>query len=134
MRLPRTADTHNAFYVNGAGALRLTSLAAAQHDGSAEMVVDGVSLYRSEAAAGAPAGGFKQFCTPAPLAPSWHDLALRYASAPGGARSVLRFFVVDCCRFRNAFGCAPPVAASLPQAAPVPAPLCGPLRPLLWPG
>ncbi len=98
------------------------------------MVVDGVSLYRSEAAAGASAGGFKQFCTPAPLAPSWHDLALRYASAPGGARSVLRFFVVDCCRFRNAFGCAPPVAASLPQAAPVPAPLCGPLRPLLWPG
>ncbi len=59
------------------------------------MVVDGVSLYRSEAAAGAPAGGFKQFCTPAPLAPGWHDLALRYASAPGGARSVLRFFVMD---------------------------------------
>lgn len=67
---------------------------AVQHDDSAEMVVDGVSLYREEAAAWS-AAGFKQFCTPVALAPGWHDLTLAYGSGPAGAASVLRFFVVD---------------------------------------
>ena len=66
----------------------------AQHDDSAEMVVDGVPLYREEAAAWS-AAGFKQFCTPVALAPGWHDLTLTYGSGPAGAASVLRFFVVD---------------------------------------
>ena len=66
----------------------------AQHDDSAEMIVDGVSLYREEAAAWS-AAGFKQFCTPVALAPGWHDLTLTYGSGPAGAASVLRFFVVD---------------------------------------
>ena len=65
-----------------------------QHDDSAEMVVDGVSLYREDAAAWS-AAGFKQFCTPVALVPGWHDLALTYGSGPAGAASVLRFFVVD---------------------------------------
>ena len=66
----------------------------AQHDDSAEMVVDGVSLYREEAADRGLAG-FKQFCTPAALSPGWHDLELTYGSSPLDAYSVLRFFVVD---------------------------------------
>ena len=67
---------------------------AVQHDDSAAMVVDGVSLYHEEAAAWS-AAGFKQFCTPVALAPGWHDLTLTYGSGPAGAASVLRFFVVD---------------------------------------
>ena len=66
----------------------------AQHDDSAEMIVDGVSLYREEASAWS-AAGFKQFCTPVALAPGWHDLTLTYGSGPAGAASVLRFFVID---------------------------------------
>lgn len=58
------------------------------------MIVDGMSLYREEAAAWS-AAGFKQFCTPVALAPGWHDLTLTYGSGPAGAASVLRFFVVD---------------------------------------
>lgn len=58
------------------------------------MVVDGVSLYRAEAADRSLAG-FKQFCTPAALSPGWHDLELTYGSSPLDAYSVLRFFVVD---------------------------------------
>ncbi|KAK9833430.1 hypothetical protein WJX81_004558 [Elliptochloris bilobata] len=65
-----------------------------QHDDSAEMLVDGVSLYRQEASTWS-AAGFKQFCTPVALAPGWHDLTLTYGSGPAGAASVLRFFVID---------------------------------------